>query len=253
MTTRSHIAREPCSIDRFADPVVSVRTVEGERHFPFRRAAATQILGAIPWRRARSVRGQKHYSGLYWSATAGSHVMYESRLELARLLLADFDPGVVALAAQPFQMRVRIGDRVRRHVPDFFLVGADRSATVVNVKPAGRLAESDVAEALRWPGEIIAAHGWGYEVWTGEDPIYLANVRFLAGYRRPGLEAEGLLDAVHAEVCAGDRVGSVVARLGVRFGYAEVKAAVLRLLWQHRLSTDLRRRLDADSVLEAAP
>ena len=31
------------------------------------------------------VQGQKHYSGLYWSATTRTHVAYESRLELARL------------------------------------------------------------------------------------------------------------------------------------------------------------------------
>ena len=46
--------------------------------------------------------GQAHYSGWYWSATTGGHVVYESRLELARLLLADFDPRVAAIAAQPF-------------------------------------------------------------------------------------------------------------------------------------------------------
>lgn len=72
--------------------------------------------------------GQTHYPGYYWSVTAGAHVLYESRLELARLLLADFDPQVVAIAAQPFLLRVRIEDRVRRHVPDFLLVHADGSA-----------------------------------------------------------------------------------------------------------------------------
>ena len=53
----------------------------------------------------RSARGQAHYPGYYWSATAGGHVIYESRLELARLLLADFDPDVTAIAAQPFLLR----------------------------------------------------------------------------------------------------------------------------------------------------
>ncbi|HET9966639.1 MAG TPA: hypothetical protein VFQ68_00300, partial [Streptosporangiaceae bacterium] len=41
-------------------------------------------------------QGQAHYSGWYWSATTGGHVVYESRLELARLLMADFDPQVTA-------------------------------------------------------------------------------------------------------------------------------------------------------------
>jgi hypothetical protein len=53
----------------------------------------------------RSARGQAHYPGYYWSATTGGHVIYESRLELARLLLAGFSPDVTAIAAQPFLLR----------------------------------------------------------------------------------------------------------------------------------------------------
>ena len=57
----------------------------------------------------RSARGQAHYPGFYWSATSGGHVIYESRLELARLLLADFDCDVAAIAAQPFLLRAQVG------------------------------------------------------------------------------------------------------------------------------------------------
>lgn len=44
-----------------------------------------------------SYAGGRHYLGLFWSATIGGHVPYESRLELDRLWLADFVPSVVAL------------------------------------------------------------------------------------------------------------------------------------------------------------
>ena len=43
-------------------------------------------------------------------------------VRLARLLVADFDPAVVAIAAQPLLLRARASGRVRRHVPDFFVV-----------------------------------------------------------------------------------------------------------------------------------
>jgi hypothetical protein len=94
-------------------------------------------------------------------------VIYESRLELARLLLADFDPGVTGIAAQPFLLRARAGGRVRQHVPDFLLVHSDQTVRVVNVKPAARLADPAVAEALAWPGALFEARGWDHEVWTG--------------------------------------------------------------------------------------
>jgi hypothetical protein len=40
-------------------------------------------------------------------------------------------------------------------VPDFLLVRADRTVQVVNVKPAARLADPAVAEALAWPRPLF--------------------------------------------------------------------------------------------------
>jgi hypothetical protein len=38
------------------------------------------------------------------------HVIYESRLELSRLVLADFDSDVRRIAAQPFMVTATVGD-----------------------------------------------------------------------------------------------------------------------------------------------
>jgi hypothetical protein len=235
------------------DPLVSLRMPDGsEVCRPLRDVRAGQVAEAVPWRKARSARGQAHYPGDYWSATTGSHVVYESLLELGRLLIADFDPGVVAIAAQPFLLQAGVGGRARRHVPDIFLVHADQSATLVNVKPARRLADPGVAEALDWPGQLARGHGWGYEIWSGEDPVYLANLRFLAGYRRSWLVPGSLADEVLAGVRPGDTFTTLTGRAGRDHPPAAARAAALRLLWEQRLLTDLRRCLGGDSVLEVA-
>ena len=44
-------------------------------------------MAALRWH-----HGQRHYLGTYWCATTAGDVVYESRLELARPILADFDP-----------------------------------------------------------------------------------------------------------------------------------------------------------------
>ena len=234
-----------------ADAVVSLRMADGgEASFPLRQVQGRQVVAAVPWRKARSARGQAHYPGYFWSATMSGHVIYESRLELARLLLADFDRDVTAIAAQPFLLRARVAGTARRHVPDFLLAHADKSVRVVNVKPAGKLAEPQTAEALAWPGRLIEGHGWQYEIWSGADPVLLANLRFLAGYRRPGLLPGQLLDDVLAAVRPGDTIGGVISRMSGARRPGEVKAAVLRLLWHQRLAADLRGHLDAGSALE---
>ena len=76
-------------------------------------------------------------------------------------------------------------------------------------------------------------------------------MRFLAGYRRPWLLPAGLADAVLAAFRPGDTLAALAGLTGL--GYpGTVRAAVLRLLWERRLATDLHRPLDGDSVLEAA-
>ena len=62
-------------------------------------ASLGDIGTAYPWRTFRWYMGQKHYSGWYWSTTDQCSVIYESRLELCRLLYADFDLAVRHIVA----------------------------------------------------------------------------------------------------------------------------------------------------------
>ncbi|WP_420801643.1 TnsA-like heteromeric transposase endonuclease subunit [Pseudofrankia asymbiotica] len=83
-------------------------------------------------------RGQPHYSGWYWSAVMGGHVGYESRLELAWLLLADRDRRLRRIVEQPFRLVARVDGAERRHVPDVVAVREDGLVMVVDVKPRRR-------------------------------------------------------------------------------------------------------------------
>jgi hypothetical protein len=68
------------------------------------------VADGLPVRPIRSFAGQHHYPGLFWSVTTGKHVWYESLLERDRLLLADYDPDVIGIAAQPMWLVGWIGD-----------------------------------------------------------------------------------------------------------------------------------------------
>jgi hypothetical protein len=89
---------------------VSVRAADGSSvdGLEWSRISARQLTSAAPWRTFRSYKEQRHFPGSYWSATMSDHVIYESRLELARLLYADFDPSVRSISAQPFLLETRI-------------------------------------------------------------------------------------------------------------------------------------------------
>ena len=177
------------------------------------RVSVDDVVAGLPVRVFRSYKGRQHYSGWYWSAVLGRLVVYESRLELARIMLADFDPAVAGLAAQPFLLAGADGGRVRRHVPDLLLVGADGGVTVVDVKAPSRMADPAVEAQFSWTREVCAGRGWGFEAWSGADPRLLANVRFLAGYRRKdvhrrGPDSGGARYRIGAAVGRGDRARS---------------------------------------------
>ena len=115
----------------------------------------TVLLEAVPWRTFRFYQGQRHYSGKYWAVTECDHVIYESRLELSTLLLADFDPAVTRVVAQPFRLSAVVNGRLRRHIPDF-LWGSGLGLTVVDVVRAQRLAENPKIQMLwEWTREVL--------------------------------------------------------------------------------------------------
>ncbi|MFF9641006.1 TnsA-like heteromeric transposase endonuclease subunit [Kitasatospora aureofaciens] len=209
------------------------------------RLVVSEVLAGMPVREFRSYRGRRHYSGWYWAATTRGLVAYESRLELARILLADFDPSVVAIVAQPFQLVGADGSSVRRHVPDLLLARADGSVTVVDVKAAWRAKAPEVVAQFAWTEQVCATRGWAFETWYGADPVLVENVRFLAGYRRPEVIDQDIVGHAARAARTHRSVAAIERALASRFPSDLVRPAVLHLLWSGALTCDLNRLLGA--------
>ncbi len=164
---------------------------------PWASVPVSVLAAAAPWRVFRWYQGQQHFSGTFWSSTQRDHVIYESRLELAVLLLADFDTSVRGIVAQPFLLRAGVGGVARKHIPDYLLL-TGTGPVVVDVKPRHRLARPDVALTFGWTRALVEARGWRYDVRCEPPAARLENVRFLAGYRRNWLFDPGLLARLRA-------------------------------------------------------
>lgn len=213
------------------------------------RVVPAELFAGRPVREFCWYKGRTFYSGWYWSATTGGLVAYESRLELARVLLADFDAGVCAMAAQPFQLEEVVGGRRRRHVPDLLLEHGDGRVTVVDVKPANRLTDPVVAAAFAWTAELMALRGWTFEVWSGADRVLLANVRFLAGYRRPFTIDTRLCGPVLDLADRQESLGALERAARSLAPLEQIRPVVLHLLWSHQLGSDLSVALGAGSPI----
>ncbi len=235
---------------RPSSATVSFRDAETleERSIDWTLASGDLLGRAAPWRTFRWYLNQRHYSGTYWSSTNRDHVIYESRLELARLLLADFDPNVNWIVAQPFHLNAVVNRRQRGHIPDFLLITDDVPA-VLDVKPWWQLEKPKVKFTLGWTRKLVESRGWRYEVWSGPDIVELRNVRFLAGYRNPSLFDPLLLNELRGKHLEGRTLGDAFDTAASR-PPALVRAAVLHMIWTSELAVDLSATLTRNTILQ---
>ena len=230
---------------------VSYRPVaEEERSTPAKRASLSDLYAAAPWRTFRWYFGQRHHSGSYWSATENSHVIYESRLELAALLLADFDRAVRHIVAQPFCLQAEVNGEVRRHIPDY-LWDTDDGPVVVDVVRAERMSHPGIALLCAWTCQVVEFLGWSYLVVNEPDPVRFGNIRFLAGYRRRWLINQDILADIRSQ--PGRFVGMSIAEAETSISGCPkqlVRPALLHLVWSHGYSVALDEPLRPSTVLE---
>lgn len=216
------------------------------------RLIVAEVAAGLPVREFRWYKGRQHYSGWYYATTGERMVAYESRLELARILLADFARDVVAIAAQPFQVVADHAGRTRRHVPDLLLTHSDGLVTVVDVKPPDRAREPKFVEQFAWMRSLCSQRGWAFEVWTGADPVLVENVWFLAGYRRRQVVASDLFPEIVDAAAGQSTLGGIERALSGRHPVDVVRPAVLHLAWSGVLAADLARPLGRHTPVRLA-
>jgi hypothetical protein len=210
----------------FVDPEAG-----GRCRLPLLACAAMRFERAEPARRFPSFRGQKNFSGSWWSATTGSHIGYESWVERDWLMSFDSAPQVSGIGSQPF----RLSWSAKQHVPDYFLRLRDGGAVVVDVRPDSRIDAEDQATFDR-TAALCDSVGWQYRRLGDMSPVHAANLRWLSGYRHPRCRRPGLV-AQFAEVFASARpLGEGVGEVGDPIA---VLPTLFHLLWCQDLVIDL--------------
>ena len=109
------------------------------------------------------------------------------------------------------------------------------------------MADPGVRAQFAWTRRVCAGRGWAFEAWSEADPRLLANVRFLAGYRRPAVIDTGLTAVVLGAAAGQSSAGAIERALSARHPPVLVRLVVLHLLWTGRLRADLTRPLSAET------
>ncbi len=216
-------------------------------------ARSVEFEYAAPVRKQLAYQGQFCKPGYYLMASVGDLVAYESRFEMAHLMLLDREGTAAAVASQPFRMHWRDGKNARSHVPDFFVRHTDGTAEVVDVKGSARAETPGNALVFGVTARLCAYAGFGYRVATDIPTVTLNNVRWLSGYRIPPQQAGAIAPhvlAAGAQVTAfEDLLGKAVARS--RQHPLLVKATAFHLLWTGALQFDLALPLRSGTAVAA--
>lgn len=171
---------------------------------------------------------------------------------MMRILLADQDPSVVNIATQPFRLRgFDESGLCHQHVPDILLQHIDAKLTLIDVKSVEQLAKPDVVAQLDWTRGLCDRFGIGYEVWSGGDPTLLANMRFLAGYRRAATLNTGLVPSVLDAAQAPTPLIHLENQLAEIAHPLLIRPVILHLLWRGSLSADLSKVLSRRTMVSA--
>ena len=244
---------------RFGDaPSVSAALPDGvqlvyasdhdRRHKIRLEEASTLDFGrTVASRQPPAYRGQRNFPGWWWSATTRSHVVYESWLERHHIIEADRDARVTGIAGQPFELTWPKGRRQVRHTPDLFCRTLDGGGILVDCRPVDRRDE-DFMYKCAVTAAACKVIGWTFRMVGDPDPVWAANLRWIAGFRHPRFADPGLEDKLLETFAHPRPLAEGSASVGDPI---QVRPALFHLLWRARLSGDLARPLGERTVLTA--
>lgn len=222
---------------------------QGRRHVVALQSAGRLSFGTgRPFRDPPAYRGQRHFPGWWWSATTRSLVAYESWLERHYLIEADRDVRVVSIAGQPFELAWPRGNKQVRHVPDLFCQMVDGGAVVTDCRPADK-ADDDFRYKCSVTAAACQVTGWQYRVVGEPDPVWAANLRWLAGYRHPRFGDADVEEQIVGSLARPAQLAEAVAAVGDGI---RVMPVVFHLLWLGMVAADLSRPLGNTTILTVA-
>jgi hypothetical protein len=223
---------------------------DGEHRLSLVDALPVEFESCRPARSFPSFKTQRHYPGLWWTATTGTLVGYESWLERDTLITLDFDAEVTGIASQPFWLFwTDANDKPRSHAPYYFARLADGTARVLDCRPASRIKPRDQV-AFDTTRSACEAMGWHYDVVDTPPEPLRTNLRWLAGYRHPRHylpEVTPHLRGIFA------RPFKLMAGINVLGRPIAVLPVLFHLLWRQELLADLTQPLGPDTIVTSAP
>lgn len=189
-------------------------------------------------------RTQKHIPGLFWVSQINELVWYESRLEMFILKQLDFTQKIKAILPQPFCLHYQADGKRRHHIPDFLVWLDGGRRLLVNVKPRRHVEKPQNQRSFKACTELCESLGWDYLTLSEPNPIFLANLNWLAGYRRVPAKFDEYASKIVEMASTRQTVHELLDCFGPK---SVVRPILFYLMWKRFLEFDTRAVLSSTS------
>jgi hypothetical protein len=221
----------------------------GRRHaIALDEARAVDFGQTRSFREPLAYRGQRNFPGWWWSVTTRSHVVYESWLGRHHVIEADRDARVTGITGQPFALTWPSGKRKVWHIPDLYCRMFDGKGVVTDCRSTSRVS-ADFRYKCAVTAAACQAVGWKFRLVGEPDPVWAANLRWLAGYRHPRFAAPGLEERLVSSLAEPRPLAEAAGQVGDPI---RVLPVLFHLLWLGQLAGDLSRPLGNGTILSAS-
>ena len=174
-------------------------------------------------------------------------VAYESRLEMTVLLQLDFNKFVHSVVSQPFTLHYLQNGKSYYHTPDFFVRSTDGNGEIINVKPHKFIGRENNVRAFHACESVSHQMGLAYSTRSELNPVLLANLFWLSGYRRIVASVDDLapklIDAALNPIPICQIINFVNGVPSI------IRPVLFHLLWKGVLTTDLYNRMTDQTLI----
>ena len=146
-------------------------------------------------------------------------------------------------------MSLPLSPRRKRYVPDFFVRLRSEHGRVVEVKPSKVAEAPNVRRVLAAARKVCAEVGWDYEVVTEPEAVTIANVGWLAGFRRKPAMLEEFAEPLMEAARGGTELDSALKTFNHEA--ALVRPILFHLRWKRVLKADLTVPLSGSTIITA--
>jgi hypothetical protein len=223
----------------------------------------SDLVGSHPVRDYSRHRGQKNKPIAFFSRTTGDLINCESRLERSFALVADFNPDVVHIAAQPCAIQFPVGDELRVHTMDFVVLALGRIPIAVDVKTAKEAADPKWIARHKRIRALLGRAGIGHFVWTGLPPTIVENLAYFSSAQVTDGSLDRVRDIAVSQSAAGTSAGLLAKVIEPHIGVwpatngrnvppSRIAPVLVRaMLWERTLTTDLTVPFASTSMVTA--